>query len=339
MGARRRASCHLVFNGQDMDTLLSGYLKSVSYTDVADGSSDEIEVTLQNVSMDWLTDKYPQKGDFISGALFLFDWNGPEDRHALNFGNHVLDSIKFSGDPLEATFGGTSVPRDSSFQTRNRTKTWEKVTLEGLAGEIAGRYGLRLEYSGAAVQIEALEQSQQTDSAFLYDTAGKYGLSMKVFDDKIIIFDKGKLEAAASVATLKPELFDGGWEYIDSLDGVYTGARVSYKNPDNDEEISMYVGYKAEDAPDARTMSINETADNAEDARKKAAAEVNKSNEGLTTISGDIWPNTDICAGVCVDLEGLGRADGKYFIDQSTWTLGDSGTRQSIEAHKCQPRL
>lgn len=123
MSQRRRASCHLTFNGQDMDVILLDYLKSVTYTDVAGDASDDIEVTLQNIELDWLGRYYPKKGDAISGALFLFGWDGVGDRHAISLGTHILDSIKFSGGPLEATFGGVSIPADSSFRTREDRKS------------------------------------------------------------------------------------------------------------------------------------------------------------------------------------------------------------------------
>lgn len=86
-------------------------------------------------------------------------------------------------------------------------------------------------------------------------------------------------------------------------------------------------------------LKINETADNAADARYKAAASVNLANEKTTTLSGKIWPNPKICAGVCVEISGLGNANGKYFVDKSTLEVSDNGTKQNIDLHKCQKRL
>ena len=148
------------------------------------------------------------------------------------------------------------------------------------------------------------------------------------------------MEQKAPVCTIRMDDFvDNSWDAHDSLYGVYSGARISYKDPDDDKETSIYVGLKAENAKGSRTLRINETADSAADARCKAAAQVNLSNEGATTISGTIWPDIKICVGVTVKVTGFGKLNGKYFVDKSTMELGDSGTSQKIEMHKCQKRI
>lgn len=163
---------------------------------------------------------------------------------------------------------------------------------------------------------------------------------MKVYKKKIVIYDQTQMEQKGPVCTLGMDDFvDNNWEARDSLYGVYSGARISYKDPDDDKETSIYVGLKAENAKGSRTLRINETADSAADARRKAAAQVNLSNQDATTISGTIWPNIKVCAGVTVKITDFGKFNGKYFVDKSTMELGESGTSQKIEMHKCQKRI
>ena len=162
---------------------------------------------------------------------------------------------------------------------------------------------------------------------------------MKVYKNKIVIYDQTTMEKKKAVRTLKmTDFVDNDWDLTDSLYGVYTGARISYKSSKDSKEISVYTGLKAEKAKGSRVLKINETADSVSDAYYKAAAKVNKSNESATTISGSIWPDPKICAGVTVTISGFGRVDGKYFVDKSTLDVG-SGTKQKIEIHKCQKRL
>ena len=339
MGKARRASTTLKFNGKNVDTSLKEYLESVSYTDVASGSSDTISISLQNISEKWMKGWYPKKGDSVSGSIRFLDWNGDGKDRTLQCGSFTLDEIKFSGNPMTASFGCVSSPASESFKTRERTKTWKNVTIQGIAGEIAGRYKLKLSYSGAAIKISSLEQSQ-ADSQFLYSLCESYGLSMKVYKKKIVIYDQTEMEKRKAVRTIRMEDFvDGDWELTDSLFGVYTGARISYKSSKSSKEISVYTGLKKEDAPGSRVLKINETADSVSDAYYKAAAKVNKSNEAATTISGSIWPDPRVCAGATVTVSGFGRVDGKYFIDKSSVDVGDGGTKQKIEMHKCQKRL
>ena len=340
MSNARKAVPSLSFNGKNVSTKLADYLESVSCEDVASGSSDSIDITLQNIDMKWMKQWYPTKGDKISGTVTFQDWNKDGENLKLDCGTFILDEVKFSGGPLKVSLGGVAIPANESFKVRERTKTWKNVTIKNIANEIAKRYGLSLSYSGPTITIASIEQSDKTDSAFLYDLCKKYGLSMKVFNNKIVIYDQTQQEKKAASATITRDSFiDDEWEYTDSIEGTYTGARISYKSGEDNEEISVYLGLKAENAAGSRVLNITEVADDCDTAYYMAAAQVNQSNEQATTISGKIWPNPKICAGICVTISGMGKANGKYFVDKSTVEVSDSRTTQSVELHKCQTRL
>lgn len=340
MSNARKAVPSLSFNGKNVSTKLADYLESVSCEDVASGSSDSIDITLQNIDMKWMNQWYPTKGDKISGTITFQDWNKDGENLKLNCGTFILDEVKFSGGPLKVSLGGVAIPANESFKVRERTKTWKNVTIKNIANEIAKRYGLSLSYSGPTITIASIEQSDKTDSAFLYDLCKKYGLSMKVFNNKIVVYDQTQQEKKAASTTITRDSFiDDEWEYTDSIEGTYTGARISYKSGEDNEEISVYLGLKAENAAGSRVLNITEVADDYDAAYYMAAAQVNQSNEQATTISGKIWPNPKICAGICVTISGMGKANGKYFVDKSTVEVSDSRTTQSVELHKCQTRL
>lgn len=340
MSNARKAVPSLSFNGKNVSTKLADYLESVSCEDVASGSSDSIDITLQNIDMKWMNQWYPTKGDKISGTVTFQDWNKDGENLKLDCGTFILDEVKFSGGPLKVSLGGVAIPANESFKVRERTKTWKNVTIKNIANEIAKRYGLSLSYSGPTITIASIEQSDKTDSAFLYDLCKKYGLSMKVFNNKIVIYDQTQQEKKAASATITRDSFiDDEWEYTDSIEGTYTGARISYKSGEDNEEISVYLGLKAENAAGSRVLNITEVADDYDAAYYMAAAQVNQSNEQATTISGKIWPNPKICAGICVTISGMGKANGKYFVDKSTVEVSDSRTTHSVELHKCQTRL
>lgn len=336
----RRVTVALKFNGKSVDKQLASYLESVTYTDVASNDSDQLDINLQNIGMEWMGKWYPHKGDKISGSATFVNWQAMNTEKKLSFGSFTLDDISFTGSPLSAKFGSVAVPNKEGFRVRERTKTWKNVTIRAIAKEIAGRYKLGLKYSGGSIRIKNVEQSDQTDCAFLFSICEDYGLAMKLYASSIAIYDQTALEKKAPVATLNLQSFDGGdWTFTDTLAGVYTGAHISYKSGKDDKEISVYVGYKAEKASGSRVLKINETADSLGDAKRKAAAQVNKSNQEATKLSGSIFPNPKICAGVTVNVTGMGKANGKYFVDQSKLEIGESGTKQSLEMHKCQKRL
>jgi hypothetical protein len=335
----RKAKPSLTFSGKKVDTTLKDYLQSVTYTDVASGSSDTLSITLHNIDGKWLNQWYPTKGNTVSGSIKFLNWNNNGKDKKLSCGSFTMDDIKFSFGPKTADFSCISQPAAESFRTRERDKTWEKITIKGIATEICSRYGLKLAYSATSYTIDKLEQSND-DCSFLSKLCEDYGLAMKIYKNKIVVYDQTTLENKASVATLNLKDFEeGGPSITDSIYGTYTGARVSYKPADGKDEISVFVGLKAENAKGSRVLKVNETCSSEAEALIKGAAQVNKSNRSATTISGGIFPNPKICAGVCITLGAdFGKLKGKYFVDKVTWTLGGSATSQKIEAHKVQKK-
>ena len=162
---------------------------SFTYTDVASGKSDSVSLTLYDLDKKWLGECMPKKGASIGAKLKLTNWNKEESEDTFNCGTFVLDDISFSGRPINCVLSGVSVPAMSDFKSLPRTKTWEKTTVKDIASEIAKRAGVSLHYDANTVQIAEIEQSKQTDSAFLYSLCEKYGLAMKVYNHKIVIFD------------------------------------------------------------------------------------------------------------------------------------------------------
>ena len=218
----RKATTTLKFNGKNVDTSLKDYLESVSYEDVASGSSDTLSIKLHNITKQWMKGWYPKKGDAVEGSIKLLDWDKAGKDKKIFCGHFTLDDVSFSGNPMTASFDCVSAPASEAFNTRERNKTWEDATISGIAGEIAGRYSLSLSYSGSAIKIKKLEQSEN-DSAFLFNLCKDYGLSMKVYKKKIVIYDQTQMEQKGPVCTIGMDDFVENWDAHDGLYGVYSG--------------------------------------------------------------------------------------------------------------------
>ena len=140
MAKARRAKPTVKFNGKNVNESIAPYLKSIAYTDVACGSSDSLDITLQNIDMKWLNGWYPTKGDKIDASILFENWTEPGKNFTTQCGNFVLDTIGFKGGPLEASFGGLAIPASESFKETERTKTWKSVTIQQIGAEIAKKY-------------------------------------------------------------------------------------------------------------------------------------------------------------------------------------------------------
>lgn len=300
-----------------------------SYTDVASGSSDSVSITMYDIAKEWLSTYMPKKGASLGAKMKLTNWNNEEKNEKFNCGTFVLDDISFSGRPISCVLGGVSVPANDDFKTLKRTKTWEDTTIKEIASEIAKRAGVSLHYDAGTIRIAEVEQSKQTDSAFLYSLCEKYGLAMKAYNKKIVIFDIVKYEKKAAVLTLaEKDLLS--WSYQTSIDGTYTGVSLNYTDPDSDETISVTIGSAG------RMYEMDSQASSRYDAELQASAKANAANREIEKMTVTIRANIQIVASHCIGIKGLGAADGKYYIDKIQHTVGNSGYTMKLTMHKVQ---
>ena len=332
------------YNGKKVSTALADFIENVSFEDIADGESDTLSIQLHNIDLRWMSTWYPQLKDKLSCTFTFKDWNWPGNNVKLSCGNFTLADVTFSGNPRIGKLEAVALPAAASLQCRQRTKTWKKVKLKKIGKEIAKRYGLKYSYSGSAITIKVIEQTNETDLTFLQKVCETYGRGLKIYKGKIVIFDKASLEKKKAVASITPASFiDGAWTYNTTLTGTYTGARISYrkkkgKKKKKEKIISIYVGYTKEDKSGARMLKLSDQAESKADAKLKAAAKVNAANESAVTLEGPIWPNPKIVAGATVTVKSFGKANGKYFVDKVTTDINEGAT-MTVEMHKCQKRL
>lgn len=299
-----------------------------TYTDVASGQSDSVSITMHDIDKEWMDSLMPKKGASLGAKLKLTNWNKEDSEETFDCGTFVLDDISFSGRPLSCVLGAVSVPIMDDFKSLPRTKTWEKTTVKDIASEIAGRTGVSLYYEAGTVQIAEIEQNKQTDSAFLYSLCEKYGLAMKVYNHKIVIFDIVAYEEKGSILTMK-ETDMLSWSYNTTVEGTYTGVDLNYTDPDEEDPINVTMGSPG------RMFSVNTQATSLYDAELQAAAKVNAANRKIETMTVTIRANIKIVASHCIKISGLGKADGKYYVEKVKHTVG-SGYKMQLTLHKVQ---
>ena len=327
----RQVFANIVYNGEDISLSLQSRTGSFTYVDPDSGESDSCTLTVHDPDDKWLNGMFPNKGDRITAQIGVMDWRMQGDNRLLDCGTFVIDDPSFSFPPMQVAFKGVSQPADTDFTERKRTQTWENVTVQNMAQEIAGRYSLALQYTADAVQIDSLEQSDTADSAFLKATCEKYGLGLKIYANRLVIFDKQKYKDKPAVLTIdKGEMNSGNFD--DTLAGTYTGGTMKYKDPKTGKDREANVG------TDKRLLYVNGKADSEADAEKQIKAAVNKANEDATRLSIRIPGNPDLCSTQCVNITGLGKANGKYYIRKATHTLG-SKYETTLDMFKVQPPI
>jgi len=319
------------------------YITDFSYTDVADGKSDSISLTLCDIKKEWLGKKRPKKGSRFIAKLVLNNFEGKAKKKTFDCGSFTIDDISFSGRPLICNMNGVNIPVSNDFKTLQKTKVWQKTNLKNIALSVAKSAGVSLVYDADTVNIDEIEQNNQEDSTFLYELCSKYGFAMKAYKQKIVIFDIVRYEKKKATTTIS-EKDMLSWNANTTIEGTYTGVKFSYANPVKNvkgtkkskagnkkkEVTKVMIGKKG------RLLYINNQTSGKYDAEFQAKAALNTANRQAETMNITIMGGKKLVATQCIKIKGLKGLDGKYFIDEVRHSLGNGGYEMELSMHKVQ---
>ena len=334
---RSHANPKLLYNG-DMPVPLEHNVQSMEYTDYAEGNSDELIIYLTDQKQDWLSGWFPEKGQYIDAYIDYYNWNQVFTVYAFHCGKFVIDDISLGGRAHQMTVKGVSQPAGTDFKETPRYKTWQKITIKQIAEEFVKAYGLEsLVFSGDETVIEELEQDGISDCQFLKEVCDRYGYALKIYMVGFVIYRKAEYEAKAAIKIFKNEDEWDDWSYNTTLAGTYTGAKISYSNPNKgseDDDIEITVG-TAE-----RLLIINERADSEAEAMEIAKNRVNKENESAETLEFTMRFQPAFIASSCFEVQGIHeKVNGKYFIEEIRTRMSKQGLKMNVSAYKIFKRL
>lgn len=309
------------------------YIESFQYVDVANGESDSVSVKLGNISMKWAAKWLPKKGDTLFANIIFENWRAAGQRDTMHCGRFCCDDRNFSFPENEtAVINGVSCPENHSFRSTPRSKVWEKVTIYEIANTMIKQYGMELRYFGSSIKIQKTEQSDTDDCSFLNGLCNSYGLYMKIYNGRVVIYDIHQFESKPAVRDIDySEVLDGG-EYNSTLTGTYSGARIKYSVTQGKEtkEESLLIGTTD------RLLIVTEKADNWLDAYYKVWARIRAENRKAETLKltlavagRPLWAATNI------NFKNAGWMSGKWFIDKVTHSVSATdGCTMQLELHR-----
>jgi hypothetical protein len=332
MANARRATVSMTYNNKTA-TQMAEYLSSFTYSDVASGSSDSITVELGDKDRHWIGGWFPQKGDRLKPIINRINWDTDGKTTTLNCGTFVIDDFSFKGGPIRCTIQALALPSTSGFKATERTYTYESTTLKEIGQKVASRSGLTLYYEASNISIESVAQDNQTDCSFYNDLLVKFGLAMKIYSDKLVVFDEATYEAKAVVATITEADFEPGWQWNTSLAGTYTGVKYSYTHTTKNKTFTVDIG------SGDRYLTCDKEASNQTEATLIALAALNNANKSTTTMKITMrTPAWNIVATNCIQINGLGNLSGKYYVEQVDTTVGE-GTKFTLSLRKVEKRF
>lgn len=345
----RRTQVKLVFDGVDISASARSYLLSVTYTDNEEDETDDLQIKLQDRDGIWLEEwlnaavDSAASSDDVKNRLqiqaFFMPKNWGRNSATLDCGRFELDGVDASGPPAVVSIKATSLPYSVQFRQTKKSKAWEAYTLSGIANEMAAANGMTCMYESTSDPSYArVEQYKESDVAFLSSLCHDAGISLKVTNHIIVLFDQSTYEGKGAVATIAR----GSGKYTKyklstgTADAEYASCRVSYTDPGTGqciEGVARVDDYKA-DAKNNQRLEITAKVANAAEAKSLAAKLLRLHNKYAKTASFTLPGDPTMVAGVTVMLEKWGAWNGKYIIKQAKHTLDSSGYTVQIKLRK-----
>ena len=178
----------LKLDDRDITQNVSPRLISLSMTDKRGLEADQLDIQLDD-SGGLLT--LPARG----ATLTL--WLGWEGTPLEPKGNFTIDTIEFQGAPDKLTIRGCSADFRGKLNVR-REQSWHDTTIGAIVNTIAQRNQLTASVAAglSSITISHIDQSQETDAAFLTRLAERNGAFVSIKAGKVIFMKAGQAVTA-----------------------------------------------------------------------------------------------------------------------------------------------
>lgn len=325
-----RSYLKLEYNKSSDTEVITDDCKSWSFTDNASGKADTMSLTLADNDQRWLHNYYPEADDKIKAWIETEAWFTGGKPGELYLGAFLIDNFDTSGFPHNCEIEGISIPVNKDFSVTEKNKTWKSTTLQEIAKSIAGTAGVGLVYEAGSFSVTEESQSNQTDEAFLFSLCSARGLCMKLYNDKIVIYDMAKYEAQAARYSFDQKDCED-YRVHTAIMAHYDAVQMQYTSGKKAKTYTY--NFTVPGTAGARKLIVSGKADSVADAEQKAKAALREKIRQEHTMSITVQGNTEYMAADCCNITGFGKIDGKYFVDSVTHAKSGKYTC-SLELHK-----
>lgn len=345
-------------------------LLSFSYDDKETNEADEISLTLKDPTGKWASKWKPDGGEVVRAYIASGTVDGKKGRE-LFCGKFFVDSLRTSGSPRVFEMRAVSIPLNTPIRRKMVTKTWEKKTLKGIAQEIATAAKVKLLFdSQDNPSYDRQDQKAESNLRFLSRLCEDAGLSIKVTDSQIVIFDQAFYEKKKPAKTLQLGVSDIlSWDFESQQSETYKTCTVSWRDPkkkqkgssggynmdlekgDGGDEpeydmdlqkvkkkvnvaVNTYTYTDPDVEDNGQEYQIKKRAASLDEAKRIAKATLRKLNLRSVTGSLSLVGDTSLVAGVVVELKGFGSFDGRFYIESASHSVSTSGYVTSISVRR-----
>ena len=329
----RKVSLLLSYNGVNATGCFSDKAEAFTYADIASGEADTIALTVNNKNGQWLDGYMPEDGDYIDASIIVENWSGQGDNRTLQCGKFDLDDFSASGYPETARIGGITIPIRSNFNITLKNRQFSHTTTKTILLDICKEAGIVLVYDAEDYPIEEVEQSGRTDMEFAFSLCKDHNLAMKLYNSKMVVYDQTEYEKRDAAYTIhRSDMQTYSFSRKKSM--LYDSVQIQYANPGSNDTLTY--AYTIPGGTGMRTLYINQQADTYRDAEIISKSRLLENIRSAVSLTVKVKGDTKHIAARNVMVSGMGKADGKYFVDRVTHTKNAKGIYVcSIKMHPC----
>ncbi|MBE3586573.1 MAG: hypothetical protein IMW94_10575 [Thermoanaerobacter sp.] len=331
----RRARLQVLYENVDISADLQPHLLSWTYTDNLSGQADDLQITLEDRLQLWSGPWMPEKGATLKAKIIQENKKRDGTKEEVSLGLFEIDEIETNHPPSTVTIKAISIPESSSLRGEDKNRAWEKTKLSVVARDIAAGAGLKLFFDTEDnPEYDRVEQTEESDLAFLMRLCNNAGLCLKVSDAQIIIFDEQKYERQDPFTRIKKgEAYLKRYRFRETLSGLYKACRVEYHDARKKRTIK-YTFSPPNPPKTGRVLVVNERVSSIKEAERLAKKRLRQENKNAVVASLTLLGDVRFLAGLTVRLVGFGVFDGKYIITQAIHTQ-QNGYETQLELRKC----
>lgn len=330
MSQAMRSVIALKYNDVDVPRNVTDECESFTFEDNAYGQADSIELSMDNRTGKWMKSWHPHANDFLKAWIKVQDWQQGKRNAKLFCGKFTIDEIVYSGFPQTVQLRGISIPINGGFNVTERNRTWKKTTTKQILSDIAKAAGIKLVYDAEAFSIDEITQSGNTDMEFAFSVCEDYDLALKLYNDRLVVYDKTAYEKKKHAYTISKDDIGDNYSIKEQIRTVYDSVKMQYTSGGK----TVTYEYTVPGKKGVRRMFISEKADSIRDAEQRAKARLRENLRETRTIDLTVMGNIRYKAAENFMLEGFGKLDGKYFVDHVSHRKSNSKYTCQITAHK-----
>ena len=223
----------MFYEGVNITEEIQPSISSLTYTDNSKNAIDDLEMDIENLDYRWLNEWYPDENARLLVGIVQTENSKPR---FLDLGSFYVDEPTFNNQRLSLKC--LALPLDQTIREQVNSVAWEKITLKELISKIATKHELNYELHCDDVFFDRLDQDRETDLGFLNRVLSETALSLKVTDDKLIVFNDDSLIDNDNIDVFNIKDFRiRSFTLKKKNQGVYDKVEVSYYDADKKEHI------------------------------------------------------------------------------------------------------